>query len=352
MTRELTDIRIPEIDAAGRAMAAERVERLLMPRRALGRLLELGEKIAGITGFDAMDLGRKMIVVMAGDHGVTVEGVSAYPSEVTGQMVRGFAAGVAGINVLCRHAGIEVSVVDMGCKADLSDLVEKGVLVDAKVGPGTRNMRKEAAMTRADALTSIRRGAAIARRLARDGVRMLGTGDMGIGNTTPSTAIASVATGAGVAEIAGRGTGIDDEGLNRKIKVIEDSIGRNRPERSDPVGLLAGVGGFEIGGIAGLVLGAAENRIPVVIDGVISAAGATVAWLLEPRVADYLFAAHRSVEKAQSAMLALMGLDPILDLGMRLGEGTGCALAMPIIEAGAKVIRQMATFEEAGVSKA
>ena len=272
-----------------------------------------------------------MVVVMAGDHGVTEEGVSAYPSEVTAQMVRGFAAGVAGINVLCRHSRIDVRVVDMGVKGDLSDLVAKGVLVDAKVGPGTRNMRRAAAMTRTEAISCIERGAGIARGLAQEGVRMLGTGDMGIGNTTPSTAIASVATGAPVAEIAGRGTGVDDDGLKRKIRVIEDSISLNRPSRSDPIGLLAGVGGFEIGGIAGLILGAAESRIPAVIDGVISTAGAMIAWLLEPRIADFIFAAHRSVEKAQSSMLALMGLEPVLDLGMRLGEGTGCALAMPII---------------------
>jgi nicotinate-nucleotide--dimethylbenzimidazole phosphoribosyltransferase len=349
--RELTGMRIGGYSEAERKKAADRVEHLIMPRRALGRLLELGEKVAGITGYDRMDLGRKMVVVMAGDHGVTAEGVSAYPSEVTGQMVRGFAAGMAGINVLCRHAGIEVRVVDMGVKADLSDLVAKGLVVDAKVAAGTRNMRREAAMSRQEAVTSIERGAEIARGLARDGVRMLGTGDMGIGNTTPSTAIASAATGARVSEIVGRGTGVDDDGLARKVAVIEDSIRVNKVTSSDPIGLLAGVGGFEIGGIAGVVLGAAESRVPVVIDGLISTAGTVIAWLLEPRVADFVFAAHRSVEKAQSAMLALVGLDPVLDLGMRLGEGTGCALAMPIIEAGAKVIREMATFEEAGVSE-
>ena len=205
-------------------------------------------------------------------------------------------------------------------------------------------------MSRQEAVSSIMRGAEIARGAAAGGMRMLGTGDMGIGNTTPSTAIAAVASGQPVPRIAGRGTGIDDAGLARKIAVIQDSISLNKPSASDPIGLLAAVGGFEIGGIAGLVLGAAESRIPVVIDGVISTAGALIAWLLEPRVADYMFAAHRSVEEAQSAMLSLMKLDPILDLGLRLGEGTGCALAMPIIEAGAKVIRQMATFEEAGVA--
>jgi nicotinate-nucleotide--dimethylbenzimidazole phosphoribosyltransferase len=347
---ELEGIDVPQIDEGSREKATERVEQLIMPRRALGRLLELGEQVAGITGFDSMDLERKMVVVMAADHGVTEEGVSAYPSEVTGQMVRGFAAGVAGINVLCRHSGIDVRVIDMGCRADLSDLVAKGLLMDAKVGPGTRNMRKGPAMSRQEAVTCIERGASFARQMVKSGIQMLGTGDMGIGNTTPSTAIAAVATGIPVARITGRGTGIDDAGLARKIKVIEDSISLNRPSKSDPVGILAGVGGFEIGGIAGLVLGAAQSCIPVVIDGVISTAGAVIAWLLEPRVADYLFAAHRSVEEAHTAMLSMMRLDPILDLQMRLGEGTGCALAMPIIEAGAKVIRQMATFEEAGVS--
>jgi nicotinate-nucleotide--dimethylbenzimidazole phosphoribosyltransferase len=343
-------IRVPDVDRDGRAKAAARADSLLMPKRALGRLLELGEKVAGITGFASMDLARKMVVVMAGDHGVTAEGVSAYPSEVTGQMVRGFAAGMAGINVLCRHAGIGVRVVDMGCSADLSDLVATGAVIDARVGPGTANMAKGPAMSRAQAMQCIERGAALARGLAAEGIRMIGTGDMGIGNTTPSTAIAAVASGTPVGRLTGRGTGIDDAQLAHKTKVIEQSIAANRPDPKDGLDILAKVGGFEIGGIAGLILGAAESRIPVVIDGVISTAGAMIAWLLEPRLTEFMFAAHRSVESAQSAMLELIGLVPILDLGMRLGEGTGCALAMPVIEAGAKVIGEMATFEEAGVS--
>ena len=349
MSKELS-FRVPPVDQASRRKAADRVEQLLMPKRALGTLLELGEKVAGITGYDSMGLARKMVVVMAGDHGVTDEGVSAYPPEVTGQMVRGFAAGMAGINILSRHAGIEVRVVDMGCRADFSDLVAQGKVIDAKVAPGTANMRKGPAMSRAQALDSIERGAAIARGLAGEGVRMLGTGDMGIGNTTPSTAIAIVTTGGSAAELAGRGTGLDDEGRTRKVRVLVDALDRNRPDPSDALDILAKVGGFEIGGIAGLILGAAQRRVPVVIDGVISAAGAMIAWMLVPHVSDYMFAAHRSVEQAQSAMLARMGLRPILDLGMRLGEGTGCALAMPIIEAGAKVIHEMATFAEAGVT--
>jgi nicotinate-nucleotide--dimethylbenzimidazole phosphoribosyltransferase len=345
-------INVPTVDAEARRRARERADTLLMPPRALGRLLDLGEQVAGIAGFPTPDLSRKTIVVMAGDHGVTEEGVSAYPSDVTGQMVHGFAAGMAGINVLCRHAGIGVRVVDMGCRADLSALVASGAVIDMKVAQGTKNMRRENAMSPEQAVLSIRRGAEVARRLADEGVAMIGTGDMGIGNTTPSAAIAVVATGRKASELTGRGTGVDDAGLARKTRVIEQSISDRAPRPRDAMDILCKIGGFEIGGIAGLVLGAAERRLPVVIDGVISTAGAVLAWLLEPRVRDYLFAAHRSVEPAHEALLALLGLRPVLDLQMRLGEGTGCALAMPIIEAGVKVIREMATFAEAGVSGA
>jgi nicotinate-nucleotide--dimethylbenzimidazole phosphoribosyltransferase len=223
-------------------------------------------------------------------------------------------------------------------------------VIDAKVGPGTANMRQGPAMSRDQALLCIERGASIARNLASEGARMIGTGDMGIGNTTPSAAIAAVTTGRPVSALAGRGTGIDDAGLTRKARVIEESIAARAPDPRDPIDILGKIGGFEIGGIAGLILGAAESRVPVVIDGVISTAGAVLAWMIEPRLADFMFAAHRSVEPAHTAMLDLMGLSPILDLLMRLGEGTGCALAMPIIEAGVKVIREMATFAEAGVS--
>jgi len=347
---ELIGVHVPRVDTEARRRARERADALLMPRRALGRLLDIGEIVAGISGFPTPSLSRKAIAVMAGDHGVTEEGVSAYPADVTGQMVHGFTAGMAGINVLSRHAGITVKVVDMGCRADLSSLAASGKIIDAKVAPGTRNMMREPAMSREQALESLRRGAQIARDLAKDGIRMVGTGDMGIGNTTPSAAIAAVVTGKDVASLTGRGTGIDDATLARKVRVIEQSISARRPDPQDGVDILAKIGGFEIGGIAGFVLGAAECRLPVVIDGVISTAGALLAWLMEPRIVDYLFAAHRSVEPAHTAMLETLGLSPLLDLGLRLGEGTGCALAMPIIEAGVKVIADMATFQEAGVS--
>jgi nicotinate-nucleotide--dimethylbenzimidazole phosphoribosyltransferase len=341
---------ITPADEEGKRLARERADRLLMPKRALGRLLELGEKVAGITGFGRMELSRKIVVVMAGDHGVTEEGVSAYPREVTAQMVRGFVRGHAGINVLARHAGIDVRVVDMGCASDLSDLVRQGSVLDAKVSQGTRNIRRGPAMDRSQAIQALDCGIRIARDLADSGVQMIGTGDMGIGNTTPSTAIAALACGRPPSEIVGRGTGIDDKALARKTAVIEESIAANRPELSDPVGVLAKIGGFEIGGLAGLILGAAERRLPVVVDGVVSTAAALIAFLLKPCLRDFMFCSHRSMEPSQHVMLELMGLEPILDLGMRLGEGTGSALAMPIIEAGAKVIKEMATFAEAGMS--
>ena len=343
-------VHVGNIDTEARGRAKERADALLMPHRALGKLLDIGEKVAGIAGFPTQDLSRKMIVVMAGDHGVTEEGVSAYPSEVTGQMVHGFTVGVAGINVLSRHAGIGVQVVDMGCKADLSALVASGAVIDAKVAPGTANMRRVPAMTREQAVTVHPAGGrhcatSCRRRGAHDRHRGHGHrqyhavgrdrgGDHGAESLRPD----------------GPGTGVDDAGLAKKTRVIEESIAARAPDARDPIDILAKIGGFEIGGIAGLILGAAESRVPVVIDGVISTAGAVLAWLVDPRVADYMFAAHRSVEPAHQAMLSLLGLSPILDLDMRLGEGTGCALAMPIIEAGVKVIREMATFAEAGVS--
>ncbi len=243
-------VHIKDINTEARARARERADALLMPHRALGKLLDIGEKVAGIAGFPTPDLSRKMIVVMAGDHGVTEEGVSAYPSEVTGQMVHGFTVGVAGINVLSRHGGIEVRVVDMGCKADLSALVASGAVIDAKVGPGTANMRRVPAMTREQAVLCIKRGADIARRLAADGVRMIGTGDMGIGNTTPSAAIAAVTTGRKVSDLTGRGTGVDDAGLAKKTRVIQESIAARAPDARDALDILSKIGGFEIGGIS------------------------------------------------------------------------------------------------------
>jgi len=342
-------IRINGVDSALLALGGQRLDSLTKPSGSLGRLEEFAKRIVAITGNPMPPLfRRKAIFVFAGDHGVVDEGVSLFPKEVTVQMVHNFLGGGAGINVLARHAGADVVVVDMGVDQDFED--DPG-LIRKKVVRGTKNMRKGPAMTRGEAGQTIDVGIALAREYADKGYRLFGTGDMGIGNTTPSSAIASVMTGAPPADVTGKGTGISDDSLIRKVTVIEDAIALNSPDPNDPLDVLAKVGGAEIGGIAGLILGAASLGIPVVVDGLISTAGAIIAWAMEPAAADYMFAAHNSVEKGHRVMLEKMGLEPILDMGLRLGEGTGAALAITLIEAGLKVYREMATFDEAGVSK-
>jgi nicotinate-nucleotide--dimethylbenzimidazole phosphoribosyltransferase len=264
-------------------------------------------------------------------------------------MVFNFLNGGAGINVLARHANADVIVVDIGVDYDFSTLKDTS-LVMKKVIKGTKNIRKGPAMTRDEAMKCIDVGLELAEIYAKKGYKIFGTGDMGIANTTPSSAIAAVLTGRPVEEVTGRGTGIDDETLKNKIKVIKDAIRLNRPAPSDPIDVLSKVGGAEIGGIAGLVIGAAAHRVPVVIDGFISTAGALIAYTIEPKTKDYMFAAHNSQEIGHKVMLEKMGLRPILDLELRLGEGTGAALAMFIIEAGLKIYKEMATFEEAKVA--
>jgi nicotinate-nucleotide--dimethylbenzimidazole phosphoribosyltransferase len=329
--------------------ACLRLDSLTKPQGSLGRLEEFAQKLVLQTGcVMPSPITKKAIFTFAGDHGVVDEGVSLFPKEVTIQMVYNFLKGGAAINVLARHAGADEVVVDIGVDCDFGE--EKNLL-SKKVVKGTKNMRKGPAMTREEAQKCIDAGIEIALEYAKKGYSMFGTGEMGIGNTTPSSAIAAVLTGANVREVTGKGTGITDEKLEHKIKVIEDSIALNKPDQSDPIDVLAKVGGAEIGGIAGLILGAASKRIPVVIDGFISTAGALIAYCIEPAVKDYMFAAHNSVEKGHAIMLEKMGLKPILDLSLRLGEGTGAAIGMFIIEAGLKIYREMATFDEAGVSK-
>jgi nicotinate-nucleotide--dimethylbenzimidazole phosphoribosyltransferase len=328
-------------------LAGKRLDSLTKPPGSLGRLEEFARRIVSITGDSMPVLDRKAIFTFAGDHGVADEGVSAFPREVTPQMVLNFLNGGAGINVLARHVGAEVVVIDIGVNFDFD---KADGLISRKVMRGTKNMRRGPAMTGPEAEECLSTGIALAGEYAGKGLKIFGTGDMGIANTTPSAAIASVLTGRPVAEVTGRGTGIDDDVLRNKIRVVEDAINLNKPDPEDALDVLAKVGGTEIGGIAGLIIGAAAIRIPVVIDGFISTAGALIAYCLEPRTKDYMFAAHRSVEIGHAAMLEKMGLKPILDLDMRLGEGTGAALAMNIIDAGVKIYREMATFAEAGVS--
>lgn len=329
------------------ATAQKHLDNLTKPPGSLGKLEEFAKRLVAITENTSPLIEKKVIFTFAGDHGITEEGVSAYPKEVTPQMVFNIIRGGAGINVLARHAGADVLVIDIGVDFDFGEI--EG-LVKMKVVKGTMNFAKGPAMTREEAVKCIETGLELANGYARKGYRMFGTGDMGIGNTTPSSAIAAVLTGKPVSSVTGKGTGITDDSLKRKIAAIKQGIEINRPDKDDAIDVLSKVGGAEIGGIAGIVLSGAANRIPVVIDGFVSTAGALIAYCIEPKVKDYIFAAHNSVEAGHKVMLDKIGLKPVLDLDLRLGEGTGAALAMLIIEAGIRIYKEMATFGEAGVS--
>lgn len=330
----------------------ERTAQLVMPTRALGRLHDISERLCGIQKSLKPSVNRKAILIMAGDHGVAEEGVSAYPQEVTGAMVQIFLRGGAGINAISRHVGAKVWVVDMGIipKLDPNSLDGGDQLIVRKIAPGTANLAKGPAMTHQDAEKSILTGFKMATDLFHEGIELLGTGDMGIANTTPSAAIGSVVTGISPKEIVGRGTGVDDRGFSIKLETVKKGIRINQPNALDGLDVLAKVGGFEIGGIAGCVLAAAFHSRPVVIDGFISTAGALIAYALCPQVRDYIIAGHCSEETGHRNMLKYIGIKPILDLGMRLGEGTGGALAMSIMEGAVCVFNEVLTFDEAGVA--
>jgi nicotinate-nucleotide--dimethylbenzimidazole phosphoribosyltransferase len=327
--------------------AWDRLHSQIRPLESLGELEKIAARLAAMKRTLYVDLSRKMIFVMAGDHGVVAEGVSAYPQEVTPQMVYSFTQGWASINVLAKHAGSDVCVADLGVAADIP--AEWGI-IDAKVGRGTASIAKGPAMSREDAIKGIKAGADLVRRSCLEGTRLVGTGDMGIGNTTPSAAIICAFSGQPAAALTGRGTGIGDEGLARKIAVIDTALAINKPDPLDPVDVLSKVGGYEIAGLAGAVLGAASTRTPVICDGLIATAGALIACRLSPESRDYLFISHLSVEPGHAAMCDMIGLRPVLSLNMRLGEGTGAALAMNIVEAAAKIMGECKTFAEAGVS--
>jgi len=333
-----------------RQKAVAYLNQLAIPQSSLGDLLLLAEQLAAIKETLKPSVKRKMVVTMAGDHGVVAAGVSAFPQEVTPQMVNNFVAGGAAINVLAQVAGAEVTVVDMGVAADLSQLVREGKILSYYIAPGTRNMVCGPAMTRDQAQQALEAGIEIVGNLVSAGVELLATGDMGIGNTTPSSAILAVMSGRRAEEVTGRGTGISDQALENKARVIETAIAVNCPDPQDPLDVLAKVGGFEIGGIAGVILGAAYYRVPVIVDGFISSAGAMLAKALAPACTDYMIAAHQSLEFGHRLMLEELGLKPIINLNLRLGEGTGAALAMNIVEAAAQVISRMLTFADAGVT--
>ena len=338
---------ITPLDPQWTARAQERLDSLTKPPGSLGKLEELAAHYVAIREEFFPRLEIKRIVVFAGDHGVVAEGVSAFPQEVTFQMVANFIRGGAAINVLARQAGARVEVVDIGVNHDF----EPGLnLIARKVAYGTRNLAQEPAMSREEALRAVWVGVERAQEAVEDGVDVLAAGDMGIGNTTAAAALAAVFTDRPVGAVTGRGTGIDPSRVTHKVAVINRALALNRPTADDPIGALAAVGGLEIAGIAGLVLGAAAARRPLVLDGFIATAGALVAARLVPAVVDYLIAAHRSVEPGHQIILDHLGLKPLVNLNMRLGEGTGAALGINLLEAGWRIYREMATFEEAGVA--
>ena len=340
---------IQPLDEASMTSARARQDMLTKPRGSLGRLEELSIQLAGMTANPLPSVERKTVIVMAADHGVTRAGVSAYPAEVTAQMVSNFLRGGAAINVLARQADARVVVVDMGVASEIEDV--SGELVRRKIGLGTANLAQGPAMTREQAVESIQSGIEIAQAEIARGADILATGDMGIGNTTASAAIACALMNRSPEDIAGRGTGVDDDGLKRKIAVIVRALDVNKPNANDALDVLAKVGGFEIGGLAGVMLASAVNRKPVVVDGFISTAAAMIACSLAPAARDYMIAAHVSQERGHKLMLEWLGLNPLLDLNLRLGEGTGAALAFHLIEASTRILREMATFGEAGVSE-
>ena len=339
---------IKPLDEKAMTEARKRQNNLTKPQGSLGQLESLSIQLAGIKETQRPRIIHKVIFTLAGDHGVTEEGVSAYPSEVTPQMVYNFLRGGAGINVLARHIGARVVIADFGVSSVLQKHPE---LKDKKINMGTRNMTKGPAMSREEAIRSIEAGIELVEEELPKGIDILGTGDMGIGNTTPSSAITTAFTGTDVPRVTGRGTGIDNEGWRRKVQVIQKALEINRPNPDDGIDVLSKVGGFEIGGIAGVILAGAKYRIPTVIDGFISGAAALIATSLSPQAKLYLIASHQSVERGHQIILEHIGLKPLLNLDMRLGEGTGAALGIFLVEASLKILDEMATFAEAGVSE-
>jgi len=339
---------IEPVDETFRRRARTRLDRLTKPVGSLGRLEELAAQYVAMTRDEAPKTPRAAIFTLAADHGIAAEGVSAYPSAVTAQMVLNFLRGGAAVNVLAMHAHAEVRVVDIGVAHEFGHV---GGLIARKIALGTRNFLVEPAMSRAQAEAAIAVGVELADSAVREGIGVIGTGDMGIGNTTSSSAITAVMTGLPASRVTGRGTGVDDQALKKKIAVIERALALHRPDPTDPVGVLAAVGGFEIAGLAGLILGAAAHRMPVLLDGFIAGAAALIAAQLQPCSTQYMIASHLSVECGHGAALERLGLKPLLNLDLRLGEGTGACLALNLLHAALKILTTMATFQEAGVSE-
>jgi nicotinate-nucleotide--dimethylbenzimidazole phosphoribosyltransferase len=351
---EKTICRIGVMDESAMEAAARHQNLLAIPRGSLGRLHEFCVRLAGITGDPRPEIKDLAVITMAGDHGVTSQGISLFPQEVTREMVANFAQGGAAINVLARHIGARLTVVDMGVASPIPKLAAEADpslrLVHRRIADGTADMSLGPAMSGDDAIRSLEAGIQVFEEERSRGLHAVGTGDMGIGNTTPSSAIAAVLLKRDPAEVVNQGTGIDGDALRNKVKVVARSLEVNRPDAGDPLDVLAKVGGFEIGGIAGVILAACAARIPVVVDGFISTAAALVASRFHPEVRNYLFAGHQSAVLGHKLMLDDLGLKPIVDLGMRLGEGTGAAFGLSILVAASQISREMLTFGEADVS--
>ncbi len=340
--------RVAGPDQAAMSQARERQDQLTKPPGSLGRLEDLSVRLAGLAGTCPPPVPqRPVIAVFAGDHGVHARGVTPWPQEVTAQMVANFVAGGAVINCFATQIGAEVRVVDVGV---LADLPEAAGLVLRKVRPGTADMTAGPAMERAEAEQAIAAGLETAAELAAAGHDCLITGDMGIANTTPAAALIAAFTGASPAEVTGRGTGVDDATLERKVAVVAEALDRHQPDPADPVGVLAAIGGLEHAALAGFVLGAAAHRVPVVLDGVIAGSAALAAAALAPEAVHGMIAGHLSTEPGALAALAHLGLRPLLSLDLRLGEGSGAALAVPLVQSAARLLHDVATFDSAGVS--
>ncbi|MEH0842794.1 nicotinate-nucleotide--dimethylbenzimidazole phosphoribosyltransferase [Micromonospora sp. CPCC 205711] len=362
---ETTIAAIGPLDEPAMAAARDLQGRLTKPAGSLGALEELSVRLAGLAGSCPPPLPEPAAVaIFAGDHGVHAQGVTPWPQEVTAQMIANFLAGGAVVNAFARQAGASVTVVDVGVATPLPvdpDAVPAGSdrdgqavaprLVAANVRRGTRDMTVTAALTRDEARAAVETGIRIAGELIDAGAGILLTGDMGIGNTTPSAALVAALVGVDPAEATGRGTGVDDETYRRKIDVVRAALARHRPDPADPLGVLAAVGGLEHAALAGLILGAAARRVPVLLDGVIAASAALVAAALAPAAAGAMVAGHRSAEPGATVALRHLDLTPLIDLGLRLGEGTGALLALPVVTGAVRVLHEVATFDSAGVSE-
>jgi len=344
---ETIDVITP-LDEDAMAQARARQDTLTKPPGSLGRLEKLSVQLAGIQGKPLPTIEKKVVITMAGDHGVVAEKIGNWPQDVTAQMVANFLGGGAAINVISRQLGARIIVVDMGVASPLEPHPQ---LISRKIAHGTGNIACGPAMTDEQAIKAIEAGIEVASAEIAKGLDIIGTGDMGIGNTTPSAAICAVMTGESAREATGRGTGLNDGQLDHKIKVVEAAISVNRPDPGKPLDVLAKLGGFEIAGLAGVMLAAAAHHIPAVIDGFISGSAALIAAALSPTLKDYLIAAHVSAEHGHRHLLQHLGLKPLLDLEMRLGEGTGAVLGISLAETAARILSEMATFGEAGVSE-